>query len=124
MINAKELRLGNFIYQGNDVITVTDLQFDGRMYFINCYRDEGFKPISITEEWLTRGGWKWNEECKSYEHKDHIRMSLKYVDVSNSYTMYNHVLQALIAKRIWYVHQLQNLYFTLTGEELVLESKP
>lgn len=44
----------------------------------------------------------------------------KQVPVSFTYTMYVHAAQAgfVSAYSISYLHQLQNLYFSLTGEEL------
>jgi len=85
---------------------------------------EDSNPIPLTEEWLLKFGWIWNEECKSYEKYPNgdARMHLQFRDISGSYTMFNYVLKALITERIYYVHQLQNLYFALTGEELTIKS--
>jgi hypothetical protein len=75
------------------------------------------QPIPLTLEILEKCGWVWNEECKSYEGKD-VRMNIQLNEISGSYTMFNYVLKAKIADKIYHLHQLQNLYFALTGEEL------
>ena len=84
--------------------------------------EEMFEPIPLTEEWLLKFGWVWNEEMKAYEKYPNgdARMDLEKM-IGGSYRMFNYVLKALIAERIWHVHQLQNLYFALTNEELTIK---
>jgi|SRR5690606_1900656 len=81
-----------------------------------------FEPIQLDEEWLVKFGWIWNKDTNSFEKYPNgdARMHLQYRYVSNSYTMFNYVLKAMICERIFYVHQLQNLYFSLTGEKLTI----
>lgn len=75
--------------------------------------------ISLTDELLVRFGWVWNEECDSYEKPSQISMNMQLR--FGGWTMFNYVTKALIAKRIFYVHQLQNLCFAMTGNELDLQ---
>jgi len=119
-MKAIELRIGNYYSQfGNETkiswVSLKELERapEGQLW---C------KPIPLTEEWLLKFGWVWNEECNSFEKYPNgdARMHLTFKAVSGSYTMFNYVLKALIAERIFYVHQLQNLYQALTGEELTL----
>lgn len=115
-MNASELRIGNKLIRPNgNIATVTwgvikDIELG----------DNTYKPIPLTEEWLVKFGWIWNQECNSYEKYPNgdARMNLAFKEISVSYTMFNYVIKALIAEGIYYVHQLQNLYFSLTGEEL------
>jgi hypothetical protein len=76
--------------------------------------------IPLTPEILVKAGWVWNEECKSFEGKD-VRMNLQYREVDSSFTMFNYVLKAVICRKIFYLHQLQNLTYALTGEELNIQ---
>ncbi len=39
-------------------------------------------------------------------------------ETSFGYNMYNYILGASICKKIKYLHQLQNIYFALTQEEI------
>lgn len=119
MIDPKELRIGNY-FQWKDIASMgvgVDVITNGQM--IQDY--QGFKdPIPLTSEWLEKFGWIWNEECNSFEKYGDTRMNLQYHDVNSSYSMFNYVLKAKIADKLQYVHQLQNLYFALTGKELTL----
>lgn len=126
-MKAQELRIGNLIKLTDNTefkvvgIHIYGLDVENELERTYCEFEE-FEGIPITEEWLLKFGWVWNEECKSYEYKD-IRMNLDYRDISNSYTMFNYVTKSIVCERIYYVHQLQNLHFALTNEELTLNAE-
>lgn len=113
-MKAKELRIGNAV------------ECEGKIYYIDCGERidnaENYKPIPLTEEWLLKFGFVnkrdniytphkcWHEyEMFGNKHTKNITLSLQ-----SGY----HVVMA----RISYVHQLQNLYFALTGKELKIVS--
>lgn len=119
-MESKELRIGNLLkYDDGTIVEV--LTVSSRDIVVKRFPQplniSVLHPIPLTPEILEKAGWYWNAECNSYEHAD-IRMNMQFREVNQSWTMYNHVLKAVIAKRIYHVHQLQNLYFALTGEEL------
>lgn len=146
MIAAKDLRIGNkirMVGSKNMVNTVFDISDNTRRNQIefksedhkrmyshlitveengNQYKPFEIEGIPLTEEILIKSGWVWNEECKSYEKfpNGDTRMHLQFRDVSNSYTMFNYILKAIITERLFYVHQLQNIYYDLKGEELTI----
>lgn len=69
-------------------------------------------PIPLTEEWLVKFGF--NNKGNKYTIDNsriicHLKIDIK---VSGSKYRLNHIKN---------VHQLQNLYFALTGEELTIE---
>jgi len=118
-MKAKELRIGNWInYKGNPC------RFDIGDYYEANHNDEFLellvKPIPLTEEWLLKFGFEkivmnnmidiihyQNKDCWIYLIKDVFELELIVED------------ERLNLYRNWkYVHQLQNLYFALTGEEL------
>jgi hypothetical protein len=71
-------------------------------------------PIPITEEWLVRFGFEHEEtEYSNFQNKDGVRLFF-HNGVWN-YSSLNTVIKS--------VHQLQNLYFALTGEELTLNEE-
>lgn len=131
-MKIQDLRVGNLLHfvtkQG--VSKITGLSSDGFIESESYHgrnadrRIEDFIPIPITEDWLIKFGWVWNKETNSYEKYPNgdARMHLEYRPLNGSYKMFNYVLKALICERIWHVHQLQNLYFALTGEELILNN--
>jgi hypothetical protein len=85
---------------------------------ISHYIDEYIQPILLTEEWLVKFGFEeigvihkkgWlNIWHSSYAEKYQIRIYKVGDDVEKSIN-------------IEYVHQLQNLYFALTGKELSIK---
>lgn len=115
-IDAKDLRIGNY--------TMTDGKINRIDYNFEITDDH--KGIFLSEELIIKMGWVWNEECKCYEKfpDGNANTMLHFVDVSNSYTMFNYVSKIKIRERIFFVHQLQNLYYALTGKELNGIQKP
>jgi hypothetical protein len=74
------------------------------------------KPITLTEEWLLNFGFEYS--ANSFYEKQRLAISIEYgVEVSN------YINSIHLTVEIKYVHQLQNLYFALTGEELTIKDK-
>lgn len=102
-MKAKELRIGNLVKR-NNIVVVCDF-----MSISDCYQlPDEYEPIPLTEEWLVRFGW---EKSGEWFYKDYYEINLNGIfNPSDAhYTIHNDIK---------YVHQLQNLYFALTGEEL------
>jgi hypothetical protein len=115
MIKENELRIGNWIELKNSGFIKVEADSIGDIVnnpaIFNC--------IPITPEILEKAGWIWNEECNSFEKYPNgdARMNLQR-KFNGGYTMFNYVIKALICENIWHLHQLQNLYYALTGTEL------
>ena len=106
-----ELRLGNlFILRGKIV------EFDDNLMHSVIYGGlEGSEPIPLTEECLLKFGFeKFVEHTPSFGHDDIYRK--RYIDINGRYNQY-HFRNILIES----VHELQNLYFALTKEELTMK---
>ena len=133
-MKASELRIGNLV---NGVLTQKPYIIDawalremesGNYQNSQDTETKVFKPIPLTEEWLLKFGFgmenktyfslpsrtRTNKSNKTFEYtKDlngdwYIFLGLFFLDDST---------------RIYleYVHQFQNLYFSLTGEEIVIK---
>jgi hypothetical protein len=119
LIQANELRVGN-LYDNNGVFkkaspnTIEEVWEAPRSW---C------KPIPLTEEWLLKLGFKQcGYEMLSWKHETLLPSfdlgGINWADFDEpdyqflTYKVGDEIL------RIDYVHQLQNLYFALTGEEL------
>jgi hypothetical protein len=78
---------------------------------LNIETFSDFEPIPLTEEWLLKFGFEWKNHGL---HKDNwvIRQFGGDWTIFLSNEKYNFDI------KLCYVHQLQNLYFALTGEEL------
>jgi hypothetical protein len=131
-MNAKELRIGNYVNIGlkssglrtdYDAITASglmDLQVNKeRSSFI-------YEPIPLTEEWLVKFGFKKDDEddyCfKGFHVEDrNLNLSLpidKMLRLKDGFGCWS---VGGYLRDVKYVHQLQNLYFTLINEELKLK---
>jgi hypothetical protein len=119
-MQANELRIGNLLYNNNVLVTI-----DARSIF-DIWDDKGlkeYKPIPLTEEWLLKFGFSKRAVLSSvlYDMKN-PRFSIYLnppIDKSNKWN----ILGIEKNINIQYVHQLQNLYFALTGEELTIKQQ-
>lgn len=119
-MEATELRIGNYLqYKSGEVFQIHSQDFSS-LESIPEYLHPN--PIPLTEEWLLKFGFK-KLSAISFE---------KYINANKSFTIvysmnakrwsfpYHHKINTLVSFE--YVHQLQNLYFALTGKELLLKS--
>lgn len=113
-MKANELRIGNFV---SDRLGIVIIGTNGRIEFADIY-----KPIPLTEEWLVKFGF-----VKTYYdfEKGYIKFDKNISDYGCEGIKSNFWLVPngdddwyRIPLNLLYVHQLQNLYFALTGEEL------
>ena len=78
------------------------------------------KPIPLTEEWLLKFGWGQSDEHELCDNSNDVLFYYDYhferfwIELDDSFTT-NSICYNMNIK---YVHQLQNLYFALTGKEL------
>lgn len=130
-MKANELRLGNYVdNQIHGVGEVSALSGLTVLYSrnYNSLSVDSFYPIPLTEEWLLMFGFELVcdlvDDMKYFELKpfkygicfDHDDIVFyRNIGISNEYTplIYDE-------KTLQHVHQLQNLYFALTGEELTI----
>ena len=102
--------------------------------------EKEYDSIPLTEEWLLKFGFKKeNVKTVSKYHGSYFSMlfcdykySFAYADFRYDWGFYHSYTDAcdkkdnnkfdFISCGIKYVHQLQNLYFALTGEELIFKA--
>jgi hypothetical protein len=138
-MKANEFRIGNIIEQG----TITMLELT--MNEFACIKCDGKiittpKPAILTEDWLLRLGFiPVKEECYINGTKWLMQVTDDYTDEDNIISRDGTWFDALgtysftkngemgvntlcrgnyVCGSVSTVHQLQNLYFALTGEEL------
>jgi hypothetical protein len=76
-----------------------------------------FRPIPLTEEWLLKFGFEVDDHLMNpddWPYVDYIKNEVRISEPNYSFAFYGRDNEL----EIKYVHQLQNLYFALTGEEL------
>lgn len=135
-MKENELRIGNWINVGGELNQFTIADFCDIFDNGNKWFKDLFKPIPLTEEWLLKFGFEEIETLHTHWKSDKGFFLNGYVifmeknlgaiigEKSNDY-FYNHSYQYRngigIIKEIKYLHELQNLYFALTGEELEIK---
>lgn len=126
MIDSKELRIGNLAESPTGWIgSVIELKSS----FVRLYEKDDLSaynfgsdlidPIPITPEWLERLGFDYKE------HKDILSLAIDDKTIVLAYTnpleielCHFYSEETTLLKHIIYVHQIQNLIFALTGQEL------
>lgn len=128
-MEAKELRIGNWILNGiNEEFQVNGITID---YFELGQSMFGeFKPIPLTEEWLIKFGFDKNINEMQVDGIE-MKLQISGYDRDGSWfsscgTMDGGLVVLCLCRgnyfsnNIMYVHQLQNVFFALTGEELTI----
>lgn len=134
-LQSKELRIGNYIYEPNNENTnpfkVWSIYNEDGNDKLNGYPLSYCKPIPLTEEWLFKFGFKRDLQLEELEGEG-FGGDFKHYYFGNRSTA--HFIRICYHERGKYtlsyrdaslikpkhVHQIQNLYFALTGEELTM----
>ena len=117
-MKASELRIENLFIEeySSTIIKVIGLE-KNKITFSGVFVDKWqAKPIALTEEWLIKFGFYKNDELFTIEWNE---FSFSIFDFDNGKFAINNSFNYV---DINYVHQLQNLYFALTGEELIINN--
>lgn len=79
-------------------------------------------PIPLTEEWLVKFGFVYTMDYDEYRYKEKTHWFNIQFDEIDGERIYIFGKDNMSDVKIEYVHQLQNLYFALAGEELEQKS--
>lgn len=127
MVITSHFRKGNkFTYFGR-TITITGIKEDDIWYEDGFYKTSIHQPylagLKLTEELLEKIGFTKGK--RRLELKVSEELIIQAFEFSTGYSFYLHVMDpagmaTLSLNHIKYLHQLQNLYHALTGEEMPL----
>ena len=137
MIQANELRIGNLVYQcdldydavGNPIAyhdkdsLVVPINLSVLSDIINTdftTKYPAYAPIPITPEWLERLGFEWDIYYQGYCDGNYLVNIRENGTISFAYGKRRHDEMQFLPY-IKYVHQLQNLYHAITGNELKIK---
>lgn len=133
-MKASELRLNNWVRFSEEQIDFKVIEISEKgIAVVNVSEEtwielDQFEPIPLTEEWLVKFGFKLYPSgyfCLDLGSSNtYFSIGLKHHKTLNLITEQYESTHLIEFKHIKYVHQLQNLYFALTGEELTLNSNP
>ena len=119
-MEAKKFRIGNLILIHDCLQEIVELPLPE-----NC-TDENTKGIPLTEEWLLKTQCKVNENVLAkyfnYGLNDYTKVTLMICNDKGKGEFYVMIHQEYefvsITRRMFFVHDWQNLFFALTGTEL------
>jgi hypothetical protein len=117
MIKANELRIGNLIILPNG--DIGKISYHEIRLMVVAIEKPDYQPIPLTEEWLLRFGIDFTSEKEWY----HLTFTIKDLLFETSSSIKGFTYNLCFDNQInfQYVHQLQNLYFCLCGEELTIK---
>lgn len=117
MIQVNELRVGNIVQKLiDDQWSVSKI--GAREFLAISEHPEWVNPIPLTETWLLKLGF----EVRDFHFFFHPKWGTVFLRTAFLNSPRFHVKTGEGSKLtcLLYVHQLQNLYFALTGEELTI----
>ena len=123
-MKAEELRIGNLVtLSGSLILTVYEIHED--CFYAKDIKEGSFKntwsdlqPIQLSEEVLLKCGFENGGYDLLFWYNNDIELyGFNHLDADNYALLTSH-LKEDVNVRIYYLHQLQNLYYALTGEEL------
>lgn len=131
-MKANELRLGNYVCVKNGIISIVrnihrskvyieynlDCQFTRRHSFLT----KNVEPIPITEDWLIKFGFELLEKyiyCLELIKNSSLLINMKHKSCFIGIRDSDDYDREIIFPD--YVHQLQNIFWCLTGKELILK---
>lgn len=140
VIELKELRIGNLLLYKGELVCVTmlscdiDDEYEDQICFVNFGKSSNEKGgwnrslvndlqrIPLTPEWLERCGFIKGGDYGFgigyfWDHPQDICL-VEFID-NGEFRLYGS--EWTIGKDFKFLHQLQNLYFALTAEELTIK---
>lgn len=128
-MKANELRLGNHVLNENkhEVVFQLVTELNGEYLVIegiNNTPEHEITPIQLTEEWLLKFGFEKCINSVTHWFKKQISPSVYLgIDIIGATSITEEfqnefICLVFLPNKVQYVHQIQNLYFLLTGEEL------
>ncbi len=116
MIDPKELRIGNLVLYNEDIVLIegvnyktVDLFYNKTATIIKCI--DFISPILLNENLILNSGFEKGEDYTLLQYQ-----------LKKNYDEYEFTILGsnIILAKIKYLHQLQNIFFSLTGSELVI----
>lgn len=116
-MKAEELRIGNFVRAKSPEKEVYQEPVKVDIHYLDMFCHDKklvhFEPIPLTEEWLIRFGFSSRLDNLFY-----VNFFFTLAKSEEGFRLW--IVSGTYGRTIHYVHELQNLYFALTGQELTL----
>jgi hypothetical protein len=119
-MKANELRIGNLVLDTKGNINVVDLE---ALTYMSKEPLNQVTPIILTEEWLFNFGFTQCENDLWYEKKIPNLNIMVSCNLNGRFCIEHKDNIVTIIDCCYNVHNFQNLYFALTGEELTIKQQ-
>lgn len=116
-LEAKDLRIGNLVQDYNERIVEVSAEILGHFNQLSMDQNTALISIPLTEEWLIKFGYN---EVDDFYAKGYGVNGVSIIKWENYYNAFAYQLGKGYNKIVKEVHQLQNLYSSLTGKELTI----
>jgi hypothetical protein len=123
-MKAEELRIGNYVALPNNIVVKISRK-DFAIYK-GLANIEDYNPIPLTEEWLLKFGFEKKSWIPTNNRKDKLFENClikNEIVINTNINGSFYLCGCTVFTYIFHIHQLQNLYFALTNEELCLQSE-
>lgn len=127
MIQANELRIGSWVSLDLNHSDTSEFQIElADLNLIATDKNRNYNPIPITEEWLTKFGFEqYTDFGVKFNTFDLMPLCGFAYDTDTKQVIIQEKRNSMshwIERKIEYVHELQNLYFALRGQELTIKN--
>lgn len=124
-MEGKDLRIGNIISFKGEPVEVIKIYGSGLVQVFSetfqfwdaDIQDGEAEPIPLSEGWLNKFGFKKDHHGYYFEDINSLSFSIdkdgKFLPCYNDRVINQHL-------RIFHLHQLQNLYYVLTGQDITI----
>lgn len=120
MIKSNELRLGNYVYAdtGLPSLEICSLSEGDMIDLFSGKLTDKISAIDVSEEWILKLGFsKWKNKIFK---KTWGKGGIEFIELFPDGLFCLETGRGSV-KAVYFVHELQNLYFALTGEELTIK---
>ena len=131
-MKSQELRIGNWVQYSlcdGELVEGQVNEINERWATVNKWHVD--KPIPLTEEWLVKFGLE--KRGNEWHHTDKDQYPYIFIYFEHDHFLNGNIIglmrstkvqeRSVISNDLKHVHQLQNLYFALTGEELEIKKR-
>ena len=121
-LRKRDFRIGNFIQsRTGQICVIEEIQEDGISAYSGSITTLPYKTIELTEDWLLKFGFSdisedYDDVEKCYILESNTCRNYSVIKVRGVW-MFGYEFEDFNTE-IKHIHQLQNLYFALVGEEL------
>lgn len=127
-LKATDLRIGNYVCGDFKVISICkeSLELDSELHdmHINIEKIDNVFPTPLDELWFEKFGFKSiGLHGQVFEHNQLVGDNRFVIETDGIFFYPKINFDDVCWSEFKYVHQLQNLYFALTGNELTFKEK-